>query len=276
VDEPALGGLLRFQIDSGVHGIFVLGTAGEGNAVSMTQRARVISIARDEIAGRVPLLAGVGSTCTREAIKKVNHAHQAGAEIVLLTLPHYHTLESQEQAIAFVESVLADTELPIALYNIPARTKLALEVATVVRLAEHERLVAIKDSSGDFTLLQHLIIALKDRGDFAVTTGSSWQLGAALLMGADGAVAPTANFDPQGAVAIYEAARAGDVLRTRELQERAVLLRDIYGQFGMLPGLKYAMSLKNLCEETCVATQRVLSSQQKKRIASQLRDQGFL
>ena len=263
LDEDALRRLLQFQVKNGIHGIFVLGTCGEGNALSDTVRASVVRIASEELGGHVPLLAGCGGTCTREVTERVNHAEANGADVAILTLPHYHTLGSQEQVIAFVEAVLEKTRLPLGLYNLPSKTGLAYAVSSVVRLAEHARVAAVKDSSGDFTYTQALIAALRDRPDVAVMTGAPWHTGAAVLMGAAGAVAAPANFDPAGAVELYEAASSGDIQRTRALQERMTRIREIYGAYGMLPGLKFVLKLRGLCDDVLAAPLASLTDAQK-------------
>lgn len=266
VDEFSLQRVLRLQLENGIHGIFVLGSCGEGNALSDSARADVVRIAKEEIRGRAPLLAGCGGTCTREVVERVNHAEANGADFAVVTLPHYHTLETQKQVLDFVEGVLAKTRLPIVLYNIPVKTGLAYAVSSIVRLAAHERVVSVKDTSGDFTYTQALITALKDRPHFAVMTGCPWHVGAAVLMGAAGSVMSTANVEPAGAVQLYDAARSGDVERTRSLQQRMTELRESYGKYGMLPGLKFVMKLKGLCEDVLVAPHKPLTDAQKAEI----------
>lgn len=276
LDEPALRRLIACQIDGGIRGLFVLGSAGEGNALSHKVRDRVVAIAREEISGRVPLLAGVGSTCVREALDRACAAREAGAEAIVLTLPHYHNVDTQEEARTFVESVMAGVDLPVALYNIPVKTKLRLEPSTLADLAKNPSVIAVKDSCCDFTYFQRLLHTFKNQSGVAVMTGGPWHVGAAVLMGAAGAVTATANVDPEGAVALYEAAKSRDVDGTRRLQERMSSLRDIYGTYGMLHGLKFSVSLKSLCTDRCVAPAAGLTREQKRDIENRLRQNGFL
>jgi len=273
IDEAALCRMVEFQLDAGVHGIFVLGSVGEGNALSEAVRDRLVHAADRAIGGRVPLLAGAGSTCVREAIAKVNRVWKSGADIAVLTLPHYHTVRNDDEAARFVREVLEKTSSPVALYNIPCKTDISFSLDALLGLAADERIVAIKDSSCDFTFTENLIFTFIDRERPAVMVGAPWHVGPAVLMGADGAVTATANVDPVGAVELYNAARSGDLQRTRVLQRRMSKLREIYGMHGMLPGLKFAMKLLGLCGEVCVSPVRPLGGERKKEIEARLKQE---
>lgn len=275
LDEAAFRRLLRTQLDGGVHGAFVLGSIGESNALAAEVRDHVVRTAADEVGGRVPVLAGCGGASTREAAEKVARAADAGADIAVITTPHYHTPRSQDEAVAYIEGLIDRTSLPLALYNNPARVHFALTIETLARFAAHERVVGIKDSTQDVTFLQELI-AVCGRDGFGVLTGSPWQAGAALLMGAAGIVPGPANLDPEGAVALFEAARKPDVPAVRALQRRMTTLRDTYGEFGMLPGLKFALGLKLDFDDVLVAPAASLDPDRKQALRAKLEALEFL
>ena len=273
VDTEALHRMVQLQLDAGVRGIFVLGSAGEGNALSDEARDTVIRAVNEAIGGRVSLLAGAGSTCVREAVERVDRVRKIGADIAVLTLPHYHTVRNDDEATRFVREVLEKTSSPVALYNIPCKTDIGFGLDVLLGLAADERIVAIKDSSCDFTFTEDLIFSFAGRNFPAIMVGAPWHVGPAVLMGADGAVTATANIDPVGAVELYNAARSGDLQNARLLQYRMSQLRGIYGMYAMLPGLKFTMKLLGLCDDVCVSPVRPLGEEQKKEIETRLTEE---
>ena len=253
VDEPALRRLVRHVLDGGVHGIFAAGSTGEFAALADAARARAVEIVIEETAGRVPVLVGIGDASTLRAQAWARHAEAAGADAVVAILPYYYATSTVPEVVAHFERLVESSGLPLILYNIPSRTKSALPLAAVEQLRKNDRIVGIKDSAEELNVFYRLL-EMRAPG-FRVFQGSEMQCGASVLLGADGAVLGISNLAPRLAVRLYEAAAAGDLARTRELQAVVADLNKIYWLAGssQAGSLKYALSYVGICEPTVTA-----------------------
>jgi 4-hydroxy-tetrahydrodipicolinate synthase len=169
LDEPALRGLIDWQIAQGSHGISVAGTTGEPSALTPDERERLIAVAAEQIAGRVPFLAGTGSNNLEETLRFTGFAQRAGADAVLVIVPYYNR-PSQEGLYRHFAAVAAATPLPLVIYNIPGRTAVNMAPETMARLRrDHPNVVGVKESNVD---MQHVSRVLAECGrDFLVYSG---------------------------------------------------------------------------------------------------------
>ncbi|BAM03313.1 dihydrodipicolinate synthase family protein [Phycisphaera mikurensis] len=216
VDRDGLAAVVERVIGGGVHGLFVLGTTGEGPALSMEQKKSVVTTATEAAAGRLPVLVGV-TDASFDGVRELSiHAAEAGAAATVLAPPPYSPTAGPE-LIHYLDAVADASPLPVFLYDIPSRTG-AVPPEAVRHAMTLDRFVGFKDSSGRMVTL-HEVIRERDanRPGFKVLVGPEELLGEAVLFGADGGVAGGANLFPALFVALYEAAAAGDLAGVRRL-----------------------------------------------------------
>lgn len=252
VDVAGLRRIVRFLIDGGVHGLWVLGSGSEFPALDDGQKRCVIATVVSEAAGRVPVVAGTGATGTVLAIRAAKLAAECGADALFAIPPYYFFYEDRE-VLAHMRAVRDSTPLPIILYHNPFNTKIRVPLATVEALCGDERIIGMKDSSLNFDELQALLRAVPRDGSFQILQGNEMSLAAGLLLGADGAVLALPTLAPQLCVELYEAARAGDIKRAMALQAEAADLFEVFklpgrgGDSAFLAGQKGALELLGLC-----------------------------
>ena len=205
-------------IEAGVHGVFAFGTNGEGYILSAEEKRDVLAAVVEYTAGRVPVYAGTGCVSTAETIALSRQAKEAGADALSIITPWF-AAASQEELYLHYRAVAETVDLPILLYNIPARTGNALTPATVERLAQLPGIVGVKDSSGNFDNILQYIERTRERKDFTVLSGNDSLILWTLLAGGRGGVAGCANVFPRTLVRIYECFVAGDIPAAREAQD---------------------------------------------------------
>src|SRR5688572_11069791 len=145
IDEAAVRRLVRRQIEAGIHFVSPCGTTGEAPTLTPIERTRIVQLVVEEIAGRVPVLAGAGGYNTREVIHLAREFERVGADGILSVTPYYNK-PTQEGLFQHYKAIAEGTSLPIVLYNVPGRTGVNLDVATVVRLASLRNIVGIKEA----------------------------------------------------------------------------------------------------------------------------------
>lgn len=218
-------------IAAGVHGIFVFGTNGEGYILDEEEKAEIIRVAVKAVNGRVPVYAGTGCVSTRDTIRMSQKAKELGADVLSIITPSF-AAASQEELIRHYETVANAVDMPILLYNIPARTGNALAPATVQKLSQVANIVGAKDSSGNFdNILQYIEKTRGGDKPFTVLSGNDSLILWTLLAGGKGAIAGCANVFPHTMVSIYEKFNAGDLEGARRAQDSIRPFRDIF-KFG--------------------------------------------
>ncbi|MBM3188015.1 MAG: dihydrodipicolinate synthase family protein [Chloroflexi bacterium] len=273
VDVPALRKLLRRVLDAGVHGMVVLGSAGEFAALTDAQKERVLATAAEEVAGRAPLIAGTGEPGTRRAVEATRTARRLGANAALVVPPYYYR-PTDEAVIRHYRTVAAEGGLPVLLYNIPFFTKVELGLETVRALAEEPGIVGIKDSSANLGAFQRL--AEIKSGTFSVVTGSDNMLFAQLVAGGDGCISPGANVVPEWFVALWDAMRAGRWQEAWAVQGRIQALHRGIGYGAFPAGIKGALSLLGIGQRNMASPSAPVTDEQLGRIGAALRGFGLL
>ena len=208
VNEKALRHLLDYTVDNGCHGVFVLSSTGEFYGLSEGEKRRAIEITVDHIHGIVPVMAGAYGVGTKEAIRMVAAAKEAGADLVSVLTPMMIT-PNDEEIYQHYRAIAESTDLPVTLYNNPDRTHVNLSAKVVERLAEIPNVAAVKDSSGDLGLMMDYIRRTADM-DFDVLCGRDMLIFANLIHGGSGSVAATANVAPALLVDLYNKVQQGD------------------------------------------------------------------
>lgn len=243
LDEDALGRNMERLLAAGSTGFLVGGCTGEFWAMSMAERKRLFEIAAGILSGRGTLLVGTGAPTTSEVIELVHHAEKVGCDGAVI-LPPYFVKASDDEIYAHYSDISAAVTLPIMLYNIPGNAVNALTPQLVERLARLERVVAIKESSGDWNNFYGTLIAVQDQ--IRVFCGPASIFGVpAVELGADGTIDCFPNVWPDGGQPLYEAARDGDLVRAAALQAKGRRLTDLFTSEGrtLYPATKAAMNL---------------------------------
>ncbi len=280
LDVPALHRLLDHVIAGGVHGVFLLGSTGEGPSLSAAVQRDVIKEACTHVAGRVPVLVGITDSNLDESLELAEFSAECGADAVVAAPPFYFPI-NQDQLAAWFVTLSDASPLPVFLYNMPSHVKVAFEIATVRRLMERPNICGVKDSSAQMLYFNELLQARADRPDFVVLTGPEELLAEGVLMGSDGGVCGGANLVPRLFVDLYEAAVSGDLKQTLMLQLRVMRLSTLLYRVGPAPtgfmtGIKTALELVGLCEAHFAAPLGPLPPEQRRQIAQHLADMGIL
>jgi len=257
LDRPALERLIQHLIEGGVHGLFILGTTGEGPALTYKLRRELIERTCQQVAGRIPVLVNVTDTAFEEAHALASHAVKSGADAVVTAPPFYFHV-SQADLLRFVQRLSESVDLPLFLYNMPSLTKASFAPETVARAADLPNVWGMKDSSGEIEYLQTVIARMKDRPEFTILEGPEELLFTGLCMGAHGGVNGGANLLPKLYVALYERFRAGSRGEATALQKRVDELGGLlYGigeaESSYMRGLKLGLELMNICKSTLAA-----------------------
>jgi 4-hydroxy-tetrahydrodipicolinate synthase len=223
VDEKSMRKLINHLIEGEVHGLFILGSTSEVAYLTDKRRADVIRITMDEVAGRVPVVAGVIDMTTLRVIEHAKVAVAAGVDGIVVTAPFYVRTHPAEILRHFRLIKDAFPETFIYAYDIPICVNgVKLETNTVLTLASEGTIAGIKDSSGNDAGLRAVLIEARNKrlNDFVVLTGSELSVDSVLEFGADGVVPGIGNIDPVGYVKIYDYVRAGNFAAAKAEQDR--------------------------------------------------------
>ncbi len=220
IDLEELRVQVERMIEHGIHGLFPFGTNGEGFILTAKEKQEILETVVDQCRGRVPVYAGTGAISTKETIKQSKMAQAAGADVLSLITPSF-AAASQEELYWHYRTVAEAVDLPIVLYNIPARTGNALAPSTIERLAEIETIIGAKDSSGHFTNLLGYIDAGKKKknGEFYTLSGNDQLIIWTLLAGGTGGIAGCANVYPRTMASIYDLFIEGKIDEAKKANE---------------------------------------------------------
>lgn len=253
LDITGLSNLIEHVITGGVQGIFILGTTGEAQSLSMTQREEMIKETSRILQNRLPLLVGISDTSLRDSAALAQKAYEAGAYAVVATPPYYFAT-AQSELIVYFENLISLLPLPLFLYNIPVHTKVAFDPKTIKQIAQNEKVIGFKDSSANGTYLQTVMYIMRERPEFMIFVGPEEMTAEMVLMGAHGGVNGGANLFPELYVELYNAAKSHNIEKVRDLQQIVMRISTgIYskGKYGSsyLIGLKCALSVAGICRD---------------------------
>jgi 4-hydroxy-tetrahydrodipicolinate synthase len=195
VHEASLRKLLRHLQQAGVHGLFLLGSTGEFAHLTDAEKQRVLDIAAEEVAGKIPLLVGATEAGTKRCVFWLKEAERVGATAVVIAPPFYYPLSDDEVERHF-RSLAEETALPLLLYHIPSATKVRMSLPLIECLADLPNIVGLKDSSGDLAFVFAVLDQMRDR-PFVIFQGHDNALAPALLYGAHGGINSLANLVPE-------------------------------------------------------------------------------
>jgi 4-hydroxy-tetrahydrodipicolinate synthase len=250
VDYDALEKLIERQIQAGTHGIVPCGTTGESPTLSNDEHDSVIEFTIKVARGRVKILAGTGSNSTREAIERTHHAEKAGADGALIMTPYYNK-PTQEGLFQHFKAIHDNTEIPIVLYNIPGRSVVDMKNETIGRIATLNRIVGIKEATGDTSRVKPIIEALpqnkKNPEQFAMISGDDETAIEFNRLGGVGCISVTSNLFPDICAQIQNATLAGNFDEAKKLNEKiAEFHKILFAETSPAP-VKYLAEKMGLC-----------------------------
>lgn len=240
LDERALRALVDWQVEQGIHFLVPCGSTGEAATMTVAEQRRVVEITVEQVAGRVPVMAGAGSNDTRKAIELSKVMREAGATHLLHSSPMYNK-PPQRGIVAHFRAIAESTDLPICLYNVPGRTGSNVEARTTLELAQLPNIVAVKEASGNLAQVSDI---LRERPEgFAVLSGDDELTLPVMALGGDGIVSVVSNAAPRQMAQLAERCLAGHFESARELHDTLVpLMRAAFVESNPLP-IKAAMHM---------------------------------
>ncbi len=279
LDIEGLHRLIEHIIGGGVHGLFLLGTTGEGPSLSVKLKYELVKEACTIIAGRVPVLVGITDTSYSESIKLAEHSADCGANAVVLAPPFYFPT-GQPELLEYLEHLTPQLTLPLYLYNMPSMTKVDICVDTLCKASKIEGIIGFKDSSGNMIRFHEYLTAMKDRPDFSLLIGPEELLGESVLFGGFGGVAGGANIYPKLFVDMYNAAVAGNIAEVRKLQTEIFRLRRMYfyGHYSstFIKGVKCALNIMGICSDFMAEPFHAFRQPEREKVAIILKEMNLI
>jgi 4-hydroxy-tetrahydrodipicolinate synthase len=243
VNEAELRRYIDWLIARGVHGLYPNGSTGEFTRFTAEERRRIVQVVCEQAAGRVPVLAGAAEANVKETLRACETYAGFGARAVAIVSPFYYKL-SPESVYAYFREIAQHSPIDVTLYNIPMFAS-PIDVPTILRLAEHPRIVGIKDSSGDMAFMMRMIASVRpERPDFAFLNGWEAVLVPMLLIGCDGGTNATSGVAPELTRAIYDLVRGGKIDEAMRLQYRLLNLFDSILSLDFPEGVRAAVELR--------------------------------
>jgi len=245
LDLPAFGRLIEHQIAGGTQGVVVAGSTGEAHALEAEELDVLVRRAVEQVAGRIPVIVGTGTANTRKTVRATRHAQELGADAALVVTPYY-VRPTQEGLYQHFRDVADQSDIPVIVYNVPGRTGVDMQPGIVARLAEHPRIVGIKEAVADPQRMQALL-PLRS-ASFAVLTGDDGTAARSLLAGADGVISVANNISPRPLRRLCDLARQG---RAEEALALDAQLQPLFEAIGLesnpIP-VKWGLSLLGICQ----------------------------
>jgi 4-hydroxy-tetrahydrodipicolinate synthase len=244
IDEDAFQKMVNIQVDAGTHALVPVGTTGESATLSDPEHERAVRLCVEAAAGRTPVIAGAGSNDTAYAISMAQRVQEFGADGILAVTGYYNR-PNQAGLIGHYQALHSSTDMPIIIYNIPARTTVSLSVETLARLSELPRIVGVKDATAD--LARVALQRLYCDADFVQLSGEDMTAVGFNAMGGRGCISVASNVAPALFAQMQNATLRGDFAAALALQDRlAPLMEALF--YDASPGpTKYALSLMGLC-----------------------------
>ncbi len=272
IDFRTLDELIDFQLENGIDAIVPVGTTGECPTLSNTEHKKVIERVVKAVGGKVPVIAGAGSNSTAEAIDLAAYARKVGADATLQVDPYYNK-PTQEGFYQHFKAVAEEVDLPIVLYVIPGRCGAGMTPDTIVRLAEVENIVALKDATGK---LDH-VSEVATRCDLTILSGDDSLTLPMASVGGKGVISVVANIVPTDLKAMTDLILEGDLVSARQWHNKLfTLCRNLLGLATNPIPIKAAMSMLNMASEEMRLPMTPMEESKKVVLEQTLRDYGLL
>jgi 4-hydroxy-tetrahydrodipicolinate synthase len=246
VDEKAFRGLVDWQIAEGTNGLVPVGTTGESPTLSHEEHRQVVEWCVEQAKGRAPVIAGAGSNSTKEAIELSRHAQKAGADAVLVVTPYYNK-PTQEGLYQHFKAINDAVEIPIIMYNIPARSVIDMSVDTMKRLFELDHIAGVKDATASMTRVSLQRDAMGE--GFNQLSGEDATALGFMAHGGHGCISVTSNVAPRLCAEFQDACLRGDYRAALQLQDKLMPLHNaLFIETSPAPA-KYALSVLGKCAD---------------------------
>ncbi len=246
VDWKALESLVEWHIEQGTHALVAVGTTGESATLSVKEHSQVIRATVEASKGRIPIIAGTGANCTREAIELTEAAKKAGADSCLLVTPYYNK-PTQEGLYQHYKAIAESVDIDQILYNVPGRTACDLLPETVLRLSTIPNIVGIKEATGDLERAKFLIE--HSPHDFAIYSGDDHSARQLMLLGGHGDISVTANVAPNLMSQMCKAALDADADKAQAIDQQLLPVHDaMFVESNPIP-VKWAVNQLGLIED---------------------------
>ena len=245
LDEPTLRRLVRRQIESGIHFLVPCGTTGESPTLKHAEHLRVVEVTLEEAKGKVPVLAGAGGYNTEEVIALGRELVAMGADGILSVSPYYNK-PTQEGLFQHYRAIAEAVKIPVILYNVPGRTSVNIEPATVARLAQVDHIVGVKEASGNINQMGALLNLVPEK--FLVVSGDDSMTLPLAVLGGKGIISVASNEIPAEMSRLAKFCLEGKFVEARELHRRYLALMDVnFIESSPMP-VKAAMGLMGLLD----------------------------
>ncbi len=272
VDYAAFARLIEWQIAEGIAAIVVAGTTGEGSTLTDEEHRACIDFAVKQVAGRVPVIAGTGSNDTAYAVDLSRYACEAGADALLVISPYYNKA-TQKGLIQNFTTIADASDKPIILYNVPSRTGCNILPATCAALAEHPRIVAIKEACGDLSQIAETARLVEGKMD--IYSGNDDQVLPILSLGGRGVISVLSNVLPAKTQAMVDRWFAGDVAGSAAMQlELLPLVHALFSEVNPIP-VKAAMAAMGFCEDYLRLPLTPMEDAHREVLYNEMRAQGI-
>ena len=272
IDYDALGRFLEFQIESGINAIVVMGTTGENATIEPEDQKEVIRYTVQKVAGRVPVIAGTGTNNTEHVLKNTRNACEVGADAVLVVTPYYNKA-TQNGLITHFTTVADASTVPVIVYNVPGRTGCNLLPKTLAKLAEHPRIAAVKEATGNMAQMVEIMALCGDKID--VYSGEDALTVPMMAMGAAGTISVLSNVVPKEAVAMTDACKAGDYKTAAQWQCKLLgLTNALFSEVNPIP-VKAAVSAMGFGEENLRMPLTPMEDETRAKLYAEMRKLGI-
>jgi len=273
LDEAAFRSLARRQLDGGVDGLVPCGTTGEAPTLPVSEHIQVVRWAVEEAAGRVPVMAGIGSNSTATAIATAREVEAAGAQGVLATAPYYNK-PTQEGLYRHFKAIAESTRLEVCLYDVPGRSGIRILPETVARLSQIGNITTIKDATGDMSVISELLRLCGDR--MTLLSGDDFTVLPFLALGGAGTISVASNVAPARMKALVDAGRAGDLVAARAIHLALFpMFKALFLETNPIP-VKAGMAAMGLLEDELRLPLCPMSEVPREALLAVLREVGVL
>lgn len=273
VDERAFEALVERQIAAGTHGLVPVGTTGESATLSDEEHERVVTLCVEIAKGRVPVIGGAGSNETAYAISMAERLQKTGVDAIL-SVTGYYNRPSQAGLVAHYTALHNATDIPIVVYNIPARTVVGLSRETMATLSRLPRIVAVKDATGD---LARVAVTRRECSEgFIQLSGEDMTAVGFNAMGGVGCISVSSNVAPELCAQMQQACLDDDYVTARALQDRLAPLHDALFTDASPGPVKYAMSLMGLMTDELRLPMVGPSDASKAKVKAALEELGLI
>jgi len=273
VDYETLKKLIDFQIENGTDSIIICGTTGESSTLSYEEHNKCIETCINHVNGRIPVIAGTGSNCTKSAIKMSKEAESMGADGLLIVTPYYNKT-TQQGLVNHYSKIAESVQTPIILYNVPSRTGCNLEPETILEITKNNsNVVGVKEASGNITNVAKIIDLTE--GKISVYSGNDDQIVPILSLGGSGVISVIANILPKETHELVINYLKGNVEASRKEQLKMLkLCKALFKEVNPIP-IKKALELMGMCNGTLREPLIEIQEENKKQLIKEMKNYGI-